>query len=124
MRSSSRFILILNGAQNSNFPTSDTRLQLVEFYTLFRIQVQEKVSLEIKKKRGLSINLDIHHSKVPSSEHLFRRNVFIVFYMQWVPKKSYRGDFRTLKFYINFIGVEWFTQALIFLSLYLCNPMS
>ena len=26
------------------------------------------VSLEISKKRGLSINPDIHHSKVPSSE--------------------------------------------------------
>ena len=28
---------------------------------------QDYVSLEISKKRGLSINPDIHHSKVPSS---------------------------------------------------------
>ena len=27
-------------------------------------------NLEIKKKNGLSIKPDIHHSKVPSSEHL------------------------------------------------------
>ena len=27
-------------------------------------------NLEIKKKSGSSINPDIHHSKVPSSEHL------------------------------------------------------
>ena len=39
------------------------RLWLVEFYTLFRIQV----SLDIKKKRGSSIYLNIHHSKVFSS---------------------------------------------------------
>ena len=49
----------------SNFPASDTRLWLVEFYRLFCIQVQDSVSLEIKKKRGSSIDLDIHHSKVP-----------------------------------------------------------
>ena len=43
------------------------RLWWVEFYTLFRIQEQDKVSLDIKKKRGSSINLDIHHSKDFSS---------------------------------------------------------
>ena len=51
-----------------NFPDSDTRLWLVELYTFFRIQVQDYVSLKIKKKRGSSIDLDIHHSKVPCSE--------------------------------------------------------
>ena len=30
--------------------------------------MQDSVSLEIKKKRGSSINLDIHHSKVFSSD--------------------------------------------------------
>ena len=29
------------------------------------------VSLEISKKRGLSINPDIHHSKVPNSDQIF-----------------------------------------------------
>ena len=29
-------------------------------------------NLEIKKKSGLSINPDIHHSKVPSSVNLFQ----------------------------------------------------
>ena len=44
-----------------DFPASDTRLCLVEFYTLFKIQY--KVSLEIKKKRGSSIDhLLTHHS--------------------------------------------------------------
>ena len=52
----------------SNFPASDTLFLLVEFCTLFRIHVQDQVSLEIKKKRGSSIDLDIHHSKVPSSD--------------------------------------------------------
>ena len=35
------------------------RLWLVEFYTLFKIQVQDYISLDIKKKRGSSIDLDI-----------------------------------------------------------------
>jgi len=47
----------------SNLSASYTR-----FYALFRIQVQDWVSLDIKKKRGSRINLDIHHSKVFSSE--------------------------------------------------------
>jgi len=29
--------------------------------------LQDYVNLEIKKKSGLSLNPDIHHSKVPSS---------------------------------------------------------
>ena len=43
-------------------------LWLVEFYTLFRIQVQYQISLYTKKKRGSSINLNIHSSKVFSSD--------------------------------------------------------
>ena len=66
LESSSRFCIeIINGAQISNLPASDTRLWLVEFYTRLGY------SLEIKKKGGSSIDLDIHihHSKVPSSVH-------------------------------------------------------
>ena len=51
----------------SNLSASYMRLWLVEFYTLFRIQVQDLVSIDIEKKRGSSIDLDIHHSKVFSS---------------------------------------------------------
>ena len=54
----------------SNLPASDTPLRLVEFYTLFRIQTQDKVKLKIKKKRGASIDLDIRLSKVFSSDIL------------------------------------------------------
>ena len=32
--------------------------------------MQDYVNLEIKKKSGLSLNPDIHHSKVPSSVFL------------------------------------------------------
>ena len=41
-----------------------------EFYRFsytFKIILQDYVNLEIKKKSGLSLNPDIHHSKIPSS---------------------------------------------------------
>ena len=34
--------------------------------------MQDYVNLEIKKKSGLSLNPEIHHSKVPSSEMEFK----------------------------------------------------
>ena len=52
----------------SNLSASYTRLWLVEFYTPFRIKVQDQISLYTKKKRGSSINLDIHRSKVFNSK--------------------------------------------------------
>ena len=67
----------------SNFPASDTLLCLVEFYTLFRIQEQDQVSHEIKKKRGSSIDLDSHHSKVSSSDE----SVNLRFTVPWSKKK-------------------------------------
>ena len=36
------------------------------------IHTHDKISLDIMKKRGSSINLDIHYFKVFSSEHTFR----------------------------------------------------
>ena len=48
----------------SNLSASYTRLGLVEFYTLVRIQVQDYISLDINKKRGTRSNLDIHQSQV------------------------------------------------------------
>ena len=41
------------------------------FSYTFKIILQDYVNLEIIKKRASSINPDIHHSKVFSSEHLF-----------------------------------------------------
>ena len=58
-----RELSLNGGAKNFNFPASE----LVKFYTLFRIQTQDLVSLEIKKKRGSSIDLDNQHYKVLSS---------------------------------------------------------
>ena len=52
-------ILILNGAQKFKFPGFWFSTLVGCFYTL-----------KIKKKRGSSINLDIHHSKVTSSDRL------------------------------------------------------
>ena len=48
-------------------------------------------NLEIKKKSGLSINLDIHHSKVFSSGHLKvrlhslkqKRTFYRILYLRW-----------------------------------------
>ena len=60
--------LILNGAQNFKFIGSYTWLWLVEFYTLFSIQVKDWASVDIKKKKRSSINLNIHHSKVFSTD--------------------------------------------------------
>ena len=37
-------------------------------YVDLNIKSRDYLSLEISKKKGLSINPDIHHSKVPSSE--------------------------------------------------------
>ena len=59
-------IVILNGAQNFKFLGfwyASLWLNFVHFSEYKRLGY----SLEIKKKRGLSIDLDIHHSKVPSS---------------------------------------------------------
>ena len=36
----------------------------------FKIILQDYVNLEIKKKSGLSLNPNIHHSKVPSSDQI------------------------------------------------------
>ena len=38
-----------------NFPASDMRLWLVEFDTLFRIQIQNYVSLDIKKRKDQAL---------------------------------------------------------------------
>ena len=42
---------------------------LVEFYTLFRIKTQDKINLEINKKRESSIDLNIHNF-IPFSAEL------------------------------------------------------
>ena len=65
-------ILILKGAQNFKFP--DFWYATLIGWILKVQVIQDKVSLEIKKikiKRESSIDLDVHHSKVPSSECIF-----------------------------------------------------
>ena len=65
----------------SNLSASYMGLCLVEFYTLFRIQGQDLASLDINKKRGSSINLDIHYSKVFSSDYIAKQNKFFKIYI-------------------------------------------
>ena len=43
---------------------------LLEIYTLFRIQTKDYFNLKIIRKRRSSIDLNIHNSKVFSSEHI------------------------------------------------------
>ena len=46
----------------------------ISIFTILYIYIHthDKISLDIMKKRGSSINLDIHYFKVFSSEHTFR----------------------------------------------------
>ena len=53
--------------------TNKSGVARIKFVDL-NIWSRDYVSLEISKKRGLSINPDIHHSKVPSSEFSNRHN--------------------------------------------------
>ena len=58
------YILILNGAQNFKF--HGFWYATLIGWIVYTFQDTSKImSLEIKKKRGSSIDLDIHHSKVP-----------------------------------------------------------
>ena len=54
----------------SNFPRLPKRnSDALNCYT-FQDTSTRLISLEIKKKRGSSVDLDIHHSKVPSSDNV------------------------------------------------------
>ena len=65
----------------SNFPASDTRLWLVEFYTFFRIQVKIKLVSRSKKKRIKHWSrIDMHHSKVSSSDQVWNRYQYLWFW--------------------------------------------
>ncbi len=72
LESPSRFsIFILNGARNFKFPSLGfwSQLWLVEFYTVFRILLQDYVICRKREDQAL-IDLDIHHSKAPNSDCL------------------------------------------------------
>ena len=72
--------------KTSNFPllwlavlVSPDPIRLVGLYTHLLIQTQDKIHLEINKKRRSSIDLDIHNSKVFSSElETFVLNIYII----------------------------------------------
>ena len=60
--------IILNGAQNFKIYRLCIRdSDWLNLYTFQDTSTIDQVSLDIKKKRGSSINLDIHHTKVLSS---------------------------------------------------------
>jgi len=64
----------------SNLSASYTRLWLVKFYTLFRIQ---GLSRYLEKRRS-SMNLDIHHSKVLSSERTTISSTYVHCTPLWI----------------------------------------
>ena len=83
----------------SNLSASDTRLWLVEFLHFSGYKCKIYVSLDIKKKRGSSINLDIHHSKVFSSEECF---IFFLEIFIWIEFMNISFRFTVFLEFLNY----------------------
>ena len=69
--------------------------------------MQDYVNLEIKKKSGLSLNPDIHHSKVPSSgRNTVARTLFHARadshitpdYIKWILSTACKFEFSVIRF--------------------------
>ena len=65
----------------SKFLASDAPLWLVEFHTLLWIQTEDKINLEINKRKRSTSDLNVQNFKVFSSEYLEKEGLVLL--LEW-----------------------------------------